>query len=473
MARAFRCRARARRCRRRRRAIRGGQLLARPGCVHLEHQDRRGTCRDRGHAPPHARGCAAARLARDRGPHDRRRRHRRMDRVRDGRRPGQGAPAADRRQSVDAADRARRARGPRAGTRAAAAQGRRPRRQPRAPDLARGPRARGRRAGPHDPAVRGYRRRRPGRDRARRAAAPAASANDHRRAQPPPRRLMAQPIQVAVPPRPRVVRPPAVRQVPAELAGVLAQGQDRRLARDVRARDGDQLLGVDDREERRVRRGRRRVGSRRGPRWGGDHASPEAARAGHRHVRPPLHAGVRGHRPVQGRPAALLRSPGTGWVPRQARGGDRLQQLRPRHLRGPVGARSRRDDGAAVLDARGAVGHADGHRAQRPLLRAGGRRWNDDREGRPDVCVAALPDHGRAPGPGVRADPRARRRLLRPARGRRLPARLGRGRIRAVHEVPAPRVGLLHRRGRVRARGQRPDQAATRPGRPPHRGRQW
>ena len=355
---------------------------------------------------------------------------------------------------MDAADRARRAHGSRAGSRAAAAQGRRPRRQPRAADLARGPRARGRGARPHDPAVRGHRRRRAGWDRARRAAAPAARADDHRRAQPAPRRLMAQPIQVAVPPRPGVVRPPAVRQVPAELAGVLAQGQDRRLARDVHARDGDQLLGVDDREERGVRRGRRRVGSGRGPRRGGDHASPQAARAGHGDVRPPVHAGVRGHGPVQGRPAPLLRSPGTGCVPRQAGGGDRLQQLRPRHLRGAVGARRRRDDGAAVLDARGPVGHADGHRAQRSLLRAGGRRGDDDREGRPDVRVAALPDHGRAPGPGVRADPRARRRLLRATRGRRVPARLGRGRIRAVHEVPAPRVGLLHRRGRVRARGR-------------------
>ncbi len=42
--------------------------------------------------------------------------------------------------------------------------------------------------------------------------------------------------------------------------------------------------------------------------------------------------------------------------------------------------------------------------------------------------------------PGVRADPRARRRLLRAARGGRVPARLGRGRIGPVHEVPAPGV---------------------------------
>ena len=41
---------------------------------------------------------------------------------------------------------------------------------------------------------------------------------------------------------------------------------------------------------------------------------------------------------------------------------DRLQQLRPRHLRGAVGARRRRDDGAALLHAHRALEHADGHR---------------------------------------------------------------------------------------------------------------
>ena len=47
------------------------------------------------------------------------------------------------------------------------------------------------------------------------------------------------------------------------------------------------------------------------------------------------------------------------------------------------------------------------------------------------------------------ADARARQGLLRPARGGRLRARLGRRRLRAVHEVPAPRLGLLHRRRRL------------------------
>ena len=171
---------------------------------------------------------------------------------------------------------------------------------------------------------------------------------------------------------------------------------------------------------------------------------------------------------VRRRSAPLVQAPRPRRLPGQAGRGDRLQQLRPRHLRGAVGARRRRDHGAALLDARGPLGHADGDRARRPVLRAGGGRRGQHREGRHDLRLAALPDHGRAPGPRLRADPRARRRLLRAAGGGRVPARLGRGRVGPVHEVPAPRVGLLHRRGRLGAGRRRPDQAPGRPGRPPH-----
>ena len=101
-----------------------------------------------------------------------------------------------------------------------------------------------------------------------------------------PRRLVAQALQVAVPARPGLVRPPAVHQVPRELAGVLAQGQDRRLARDVHAGDGAQLLELDGGQEREVRRGRRRVAGRRRARRRRHHAaarssscSPPACRA--------------------------------------------------------------------------------------------------------------------------------------------------------------------------------------------------
>ena len=46
------------------------------------------------------------------------------------------------------------------------------------------------------------------------------------------RATVAQPLQVALPARPGLVRPHAVPGVPRQLAGVLAEGQDRRLARD-------------------------------------------------------------------------------------------------------------------------------------------------------------------------------------------------------------------------------------------------
>ena len=116
------------------------------------------------------------------------------------------------------------------------------------------PRARGRGARLRDPARGADRRRRPGRHRPRRPAAAARRADDHRRAQRAPRRLVAQALPLALPARPGLVRPPALHQVPRELAGVLAEGQDRRLAGDVRARDGAQLLGLHRGDRRQVRR---------------------------------------------------------------------------------------------------------------------------------------------------------------------------------------------------------------------------
>ena len=52
---------------------------------------------------------------------------------------------------------------------------------------------------------------------------------------------------------PVLVRPPALPSVPGELAGVLAEGQDRRLARDVHEGHGAQLLGLDDLQVRSPR----------------------------------------------------------------------------------------------------------------------------------------------------------------------------------------------------------------------------
>ena len=104
-------------------------------------------------------------------------------------------------------------------------------------------------------ALRRHRGWRAGRDRPRSATAPTRRADDHRRAQRAARRLLAQALQVALPARPGLVRPPAVHQVPRELAGVLAEGQDRRLARDVHEGHGAQLLGLLDGPVGLVRRG--------------------------------------------------------------------------------------------------------------------------------------------------------------------------------------------------------------------------
>ena len=90
---------------------------------------------------------------------------------------------------------------------------------------------------------------------------------------------------------------------------------------------------------------------------------------------------------------------------------------------------------------------------------------------RADTVFASMPYrimHER-PDPAVRADRARGCRPLRASRAGRLPARLRRRRVGSVHEVPAPRLGLLHRRRRLRARCRRRDQAHGRHRRPPHR----
>ena len=90
-------------------------------------------------------------------------------------------------------------------------------------DLEGGARGRGADARLRDAALRVDHRRRPGRHRAGRAAAPARRADDHRREERAARRQLAQPLQVALPARPGLVRPPALPAVPAELAGLRAR----------------------------------------------------------------------------------------------------------------------------------------------------------------------------------------------------------------------------------------------------------
>ena len=114
------------------------------------------------------------------------------------------------------------------------------------------------------------------------------------------------------------------------------------------------------------------------------------------------------------------------------------------------------EDGADVtmvqrsLDPYRAVRHADGDRPRRPLLRRGRARRHDHGQGRPDLRLAALPDPARVPDPALRGDgasatPTSTRALEKAG----LPARLGRRRLGPVHEVPAARLGLLHRRRRL------------------------
>ena len=77
-----------------------------------------------------------------------------------------------------------------------------------------------------------------------RAAETPGRADAHHREERAPRRFLAQALQVALPARPGLVRPPALPAVPRPLAGVLAEGQDRRLAGDVRQGHGAELLAL-------------------------------------------------------------------------------------------------------------------------------------------------------------------------------------------------------------------------------------
>ena len=238
------------------------QLLARPGRLHLEHPDpgrARGDPRDaEGASGRHPPDRVRDRRRGDRG----RRRGRSLVHLRDRRRARPRPPAPAGRQGLDAADHDDRAEGLRGAHRRRAAS--------RAPSTAC-------RSGPQDVAgaapggigdarlqraalCRDHRRR-PGRHRARRAAAPARRADHHRREERAARRLLAQALQEPVPARSGLVRPPALPAVPGRLAGVLAEGQDRRLARDVHEGDGAQLLELHHREEGALRRREAGVGA--------------------------------------------------------------------------------------------------------------------------------------------------------------------------------------------------------------------
>ena len=306
------------------RHVRADQLLARPGRVHLEHQDRREPRRRRrpargprwtrptrpgfAHRPSRrTRPTASPRRGSSSRPRSGRGRGLlRLDA--DGKAPGRCSPRSTSSRATRSRKGTRRPKGAEHGA------------NQRPGDLGRSS-ASGRRR------ELGLRRPSPTSSssaaaRAASRSAPGCASSACRRIvidkHAPARRPVAQPLQVAVPARPGLVRPPALPQVPRQLAGVLAQGQDRRLARVLHEGDGAQLLVEHRGHERVVRRGDRRV-DRRG----------RARRPAASTLRPKqlvLATGMSGkpniptlarHGRVPRRPAPLLRAPRPGRLRRQ------------------------------------------------------------------------------------------------------------------------------------------------------------
>ena len=353
-----------------------------------------------------ARGRAAAQLARHRAGGRGRRRHHGVDRVRDRGRPRQRPPAPEGRQGVDAAHHALRAQGPRGAARAATGRkGVEHGADARSRDLAR---ARAEREaeelGYDDAALRRDHRRRPGRHRrsargcASSACRPSSSRGTSAPATPWRKRYKSlclhDPVWYDHLPYMKFPENWPVFS-PKDKIGDWLEMYTRVMELN--------YWGSTEAKSAELRRGRRGVGR-------------QVERDGERvTLRPkqlvfatgmsgkPNVPELPGHGRLQGRAAPLVAStPGPDGYARQAVRRDRLEQLGARHLRRPVGARRRRDDGPALVDPHRALGHADGPRARRALLRAGGRRRHHHREGRPDLRLAALPDHARVPDPALR-----------------------------------------------------------------------
>ncbi len=175
-------------------------------------------------------------------------------------------------------------------------------------------------------------RRWPGRYRTGCPAAPARRARHRRRPTRTARRPVAQALQVAVPARPGLVRPPALSAVPAQLAGVRAQGQDRRLAGVLHPGHGGAVLELDNLLVGVLRRGRTAVDRRGEPQRRAGDAAADAAGTGDRDVGQAQYPDVPGPGDLPRRSAPFQPPPRPRPVHGQASRGDRLQQLRARHL---------------------------------------------------------------------------------------------------------------------------------------------
>ncbi len=205
------------------------------------------------------------------------------------------------------------------------------------------------------------------------------------------------------------------------------------------------------------------------PRGRGHHAQAEAPGLRHRLLRaaaPCRHSrpGALPRHAVPFEPPRHRRA-----VPRQALRRDRRQQLRPRHLRRPLGERRRRgDDDPADADHGGPLRDADGGRLRPALLGGGGGARHRHRQGRPDLRLGAVPPPAEGAEAAHRRDGAPRRRPHRPARGRRLPHRLRAGRLGPPDEGAPHRQRLLPRRRLLGADRQRRSEGAERGrGRPP------
>ena len=242
-------------------------------------------------------------------------------------------------------------------------------RGPRPADVAGRARARSRRARLFDAAIRRHRRRRTGRDHAWRAAAAIVGADDCPGEAGAPGRQLAPPLQDALPARPGLVRPFPLHPVPAELAGVRAEGSDGGLDRGLRGPDGDQLLVRRRMHVGPVRRFEKGMGDPRRQERRRDYPAAETPCARHRDVGLSQDSRVRRDGAVPGRHAPLLAAPRPGRIRRKIRGRHRREQFRPRHRVRAVGGRRAGGDRAEIVDARDEIRIADGVRLGAAVLR--------------------------------------------------------------------------------------------------------